>query len=274
MWTKMVFGLLLSLVMVSSVQAAGRTFYDGFEDGTTNAWGEEPGVARCPVVTAATDTVLGPYAGTKMVRCNWTSSSSTAENLRLLTTTYYNQDFFLRWRFRFDQNMDGAPSGSGVHLFRFLNGLTAYWLEAIVFDAWVSDVFVASVNVDTNYPSGTPQSTTQWHEFEMYISRSTGVVRSWIDGTQNINATGVSFGTVYFEAFNITSNWPSAHDNTNHLYVDEFEVYADEGTGGTGLMSDGTITQGGADTTPPAAPTGVSITQSSTTQDLHLTGGR
>lgn len=73
-----------------------------------------------------------------------------------------------------------------------------------------------------------------------------------IDQTRTPNANKVG-------QFYITSNWSDVHDAVNYLYFDEVEIFSDTGTGGSGSMSAGTMTQGGGDTTPPAAPTGLGV---------------
>lgn len=46
----------------------GRVFYDNFESGNTNLWEKDDFRNKCTVVAAADDAVLGPYAGTQLVR--------------------------------------------------------------------------------------------------------------------------------------------------------------------------------------------------------------
>src|SRR5262245_4628748 len=43
------------LVSANLTHAAGRVFYDGFEDGTTNAWQQDDFRNKCVVVTSALD---------------------------------------------------------------------------------------------------------------------------------------------------------------------------------------------------------------------------
>ena len=45
--------LLSSLALANLSYAAGRLFYDGFENGTTDAWAVESGRNRCIVVTSS-----------------------------------------------------------------------------------------------------------------------------------------------------------------------------------------------------------------------------
>jgi hypothetical protein len=108
-----------------------------------------------------------------------------------------------------------------------------------------------------------------WNKFEWYAKEgdaSNGKVKLWVNDVLVWDWTGntVSAGGSW-SPFRIGNNWSGGspgsrdHDTNNHMYVDEVEIFSDTGTGATGSMSAGTITQGGSDTTPPAAPTGLGV---------------
>ncbi len=95
------------LAVVNLSYADGRVFYDGFEDGTTNWLPFDPNnlgqYPKCMSVTAPVNGVLGPYAGGRMASCN-SRSGMTYETLKVLTT--YNDELFIRVRFRRDQDVN------------------------------------------------------------------------------------------------------------------------------------------------------------------------
>src|SRR5258706_12799771 len=93
----------LGLFSVASTSvAAGRVFYDGFESGNTNLWEQDDFRNRCQVVTTAADGVVGPFAGSRMLRCNdngvaaWNDPASF-ETL-MISSVNYSQELFIRTR--------------------------------------------------------------------------------------------------------------------------------------------------------------------------------
>lgn len=258
--------LLLALLAFGLVaQAAGRVFYDGFEDGTTNAWspGSSSGYyAKCDVVSTALDAGVGPYAGTKMARCNWDGTAGTFghRSQEMIKAGWSKtRESFIRWKIRVDSDVDNKP---GSKLFRAPGNIS---FAAIQFELGSSASLFSTIFKSnnqqigsTNWGCGGPFRDGAWHEIEIYLNESTsgasdGTVRIWVDGSLCWEATSVNTddpeGSSYWADFHMMSNWSITepgwdHDANNHVYWDEFEIYSDTGTGGSGSMSAGTMTQG------------------------------
>ena len=116
--------LCLLFGMAGTVRAAGRVFVDGWEDGTTNKWAAQSATDRCPVVTTPLDGGPGPFAGTRMLRCNWNgtvplSNPANFEGLKL-TTWPYTSEFLIRFWVRVD--LSDFAGGTGPKHFRFGEG--------------------------------------------------------------------------------------------------------------------------------------------------------
>jgi len=255
--------MLSSLALMDISHAAGRVFYDGFESGVVNAaWRSDGGSPLCSVVSSSVDGLAGPYAGTKMVSCNH-STSANFDNLVLDTNTY-NDELFIRTRVRVDRDMDRTV-GSSKKILRFF-----YWTGSVYHDMFaiirpasgLNNESHSQLNVteDTYWGGASGDNTansSSWHKVECYIRQSTGAMKVWHDGVLVRNESGLNYVGVKWSPFYITSNFADAHDGSNHVYFDEFEVFSDLGTGATGLMSSATITQGGtaqSTATAPAAP--------------------
>ena len=165
----------------------------------------------------------------------------------------------------------------GSKLFR---GPGAISFSAIQFEQGADPSFLSTIFKSNNQQIGTTNwgcgsgfRNGQWHQFEIYLLKSTagssnGLARIWTDDQfcwEAINQnTDDPQGAEYWDEFHMMSNWSISevgwdHDAANHIYWDEFEIYSDTGTGGTGSLSTGTVTQGGSDTTAPAAPTGLGV---------------
>jgi len=264
LWVATTLVVLSSLVMAGTAQAAGRVFYDGFESGNTNLWDQDESRIRCRVVESAADQVAGPFAGSRMVSCNWNgtadwSSSNSYETLKLRFDEYgsYNNELFVRVRLRADRNLD-RTTGASAKILRFTN------------DVWTSDILEVMSNVETGPgllggwtqtywgwdPGDFSARSDSWHKVEYYFNRSTGKFREWHDGILVIDQNG-SYGGKMMESLYITSNFSNPHDATNNIYFDEFEVFTDKGSGASGSMSDASVS---ASSSPaPAPPTGVVV---------------
>lgn len=288
------FVALVFIFLSSGANAAGRVFYDGFEDGTTNAWapGESSGYyAKCDVVTSALDGLAGPKSGTRMARCNWdgTQGNFGHRSQEMIKSGWSkSRESFIRWWARADNDIDYAQ---GSKMFR-APGAISY--AAIQFEQGASaslfSVIYKSNNVQigtTNWGCGPALRGASWHKYEIYFLESTsgqnnGIARIWIDGSLCWEALNVNTddpqGSGYWADFHLMSNWSLntgwEHDANNHMYWDEFEIYSDTGSGATGSMANATITQGGADTTPPVrsngSPTGA-LPAGTTQANLTLT---
>jgi hypothetical protein len=267
--------LLLSPMAITDVSyAAGRVFYEGWETGNSDGFAADAG-GKCPIVSVPVDGGAGPKAGTKMLQCNWDGSGGGDFFLALqLNGWSFNTDFFIRYWFRTASDMGGgegpkvmrmgSDQGNGFHAGSFLACHTApgstYTGGFYTNVGW----FIGSL------PGGGHCQGPNWHQVEIFVhmAASGGVITLWVDDVMLVTATGDtrSENGEKWNRFNVSSNWSGAagccdHDSSNHTYWDEFEIYSDTGTGATGSMAAGTITQGGSggDTTPPAAPTNLRI---------------
>lgn len=259
--------ILLSASVISDMSyAAGRVFYDGFESGTIQPqWTDDGGSPLCPVVSTSVDGVAGPYAGTKMLSCNHTTSPDF-DSLKL-DTSNYTDELFIRTRVRVDQDMD-RTTGSSKKILRFF-----LWTGQVYHDMYeiirqvpaLNNEFHPQINVtqDTYWGGASGDNTavsTSWHKVEYYIRQSTGTMKVWHDGILVRNDTGLNYVGVKWSPFFITSNFSDSHDGSNHVYYDEFEVFSDLGSGATGQMSSATIAHGGStDIAPPVAPVNLRI---------------
>lgn len=265
--------------------AAGRVFYDGFESGSYAAgWQTDPPNAVPVVVTASVDGVAGPYAGTHMLKMNFNATGSNLfTTIKLLPIANYTDEVFIRVHYRLDRNIV-LDENNVFKLLRFFQASGSLYHD--MFDVaghnQASFTNAGNANINTLMPtywggasgdntnqcctlhtytlgSGTITNTF-WHVTEYYVKMSTGQFKVWHDGIQVRNDSGLDFQGVKWTDFYLGSNGVTGGNATNTWYVDEFEVYTDQGTGGSGLMSDATITGGGSgDTTPPAAPVNLRI---------------
>lgn len=255
--------LLSPLAVWDTSYAAGRVFHDGFESGNTNQWLQDDFRSRCPVVTTSIDGIVGPYAGSRMLRCNFNpnlayNDPNSYETLKLDTDSLYTDEMFIRTRVRVDKNMSVKQKllrffETPGSLYHDLFGVAGHPQNAFnnagnTTTQAMPTYWGEKVGDNTNLPNG-------WHKTEYYIQQSTGTVKVWHDGVLIRHDVGLNFDNLKWRRFYITSNG-DAGDSTNHIYFDEFEVYSDRGTGASGLMSNATITQGGSTTgsTPPPAP--------------------
>ncbi len=107
--------LLCVLLSATQAHAAGRVFFDGFEDGTHDAWVDDADHPDCVIVTTASDAVLGPYAGTYMASCNY--SVSDYQSFGSPAPSYTNE-LFVRIRVRVDTDADETV-GASMKMLRF-----------------------------------------------------------------------------------------------------------------------------------------------------------
>lgn len=263
---RFVITVLILLAVVDLSYAAGRIIFDDFESysaGTlpTTLWSQDTPNPLCTVVTSAADGILGPYAGSKMLRCDSTGSNNG--QTAYLNTSNYTNELFIRLRLRLDDS-HVLTSGSPRKILRFFT-----WSDPVYRDlfgglgsgstgiqnaaAWSDVGLGGNVNVANYWGDNSSDhtiTTTSWHTIEYYFNHSQSRAKVWHDGVVVRNSTqngdGDGFGASKWKDFYITSNWEDAHSAGNYVYFDSFEVYSDNGTGGTGLMSDASITQGGA----------------------------
>lgn len=248
--------IVLLLPMSQSLShAAGRIFYDDFESGNTNLWGQDGTRNRCQVVTAAADGVAGPRAGTRMARCNWNATLAyydpAAYETLVLGNFSYNNELFVRAWFRPDQNLVKTEL-SATKIFRYYtndpvncdsehlirSGLNGLMEGGVFWGTQVTTYYGGAIGDNTASPSS-------WHKIERYFNQATGQVKTWHDGVLVRNVT-VTPGSCRWYPFYLTSNWGDAERHListtlNYVYFDEFEVFSDTGSGASGLMSNATI---------------------------------
>lgn len=262
--------VLAALLSSSGAMAAGRVFFDGFEDGTTNAWSNGGGtgwIGKCDVVTSALDGGIGPRNGTRMARCNWdgTQGEPDGHSYQAMNKTGWakTRESFMRFWVRVDSDVDNKQ---GSKLFR-APGAISY--DAIQFEYGTGASFFSTIYKSNNQQIGTTNwgcgggfRSGTWKKFELYFLESTsgqnnGVARIWVDDVlcwEALNQnTDDPQGAGYWADFHLMSNWSLdsggaadwTHDANNHIYWDDFEIYSDAASGATGLMSDGSISVGG-----------------------------
>ena len=248
----------------ASSVSAGRVFYDGFENGNTNLWAQDGYRNRCQIVTSATDGVAGPYAGSRMARCNWNGSVTwndpgSFETLAISSVTYNNELFF-RIRVRVDKNLE-KTSQSPTKILRIDSGTSPQNETYFTLNPNAScSNSIRIGGVDQLYYWGSSDQCSEpskWHRIEMYFNVGTGNVKQWVDGTLVRNVTS-NFNGAKWLPFYLTSNWSDTHNAVNHVYFDEIEVFSDTGSGATGSMADASVTAGGT-TTSVAVPASIRV---------------
>lgn len=243
--------LLCAIMTAASSHAATRVFYDGSEAGNTNLWFSDGTRNRCTSVTSAADGVTGPYAGSRMIRCNsdGTAAWNSAQAFETMQTPYFsvNSEAFYRVRVRVDQNHDKSQ-GSAKKILRLFTGDTENYESIRTSSGMTWEGGVAGIQQPTYWGETSGDNTAMasgWHLIERYVSRATGTVKVWHDGVLVVNRTNGTFSGSIGENrdFFLTSNYSDAHDATNYVYFDEFEVFSDStsGTSATGSMADRSI---------------------------------
>ena len=268
----------------TEVGAATRVFYDGFEDGTTNKWDPSGPTDRnrCASATSAVDGVVGAHAGIRMASCNWNGivawNDPNAYTTLSLNSWSYTNEMFIRFWIRLDQDMDNKD---GAKLFRvgFGGDSDTFWQrDPVSLNGGTHEVWTVGGNGIINAWSPHNFEDRQWHKIEIYIKSDTGpngAITVWMDGvltrSYQYPYTGVtSTGTSRWYPFNLMSNWSNnpgwEHDDKNHVYWDDFEIYSDSSAGSPaiGSLSDATVqVSGSGDTTPPTSPTNLAANATS-----------
>lgn len=263
--------VLSPLVLADISYAAGRVFFDDFEDGTTNKWSQDDFHNKCAVVTSAADGIAGPYAGSRMVRCNWDgtvdwNAPAVYESLKIISVSYTNEIFY-RVRLRVDKNTD-RTDGSPLKILRiyYWDGNQSTYRD--IFEVVQSGDSLSNRGdgriITTTYWGGASgdntSSTSEWHKVEYYFNHATGKIRVWHDGVM-IRDDTASFGSQRWLPFYLTSNWSDSHDATNYIYFDNIEIYSDTGSGATGLLSDASISSGSGSQPTLSPPQGLQVIQ-------------
>lgn len=256
-----------ALATAGSALAAGRVFYDGFESGDTNLWSQDDFRNRCQVVSVAADGVTGPFAGSRMVRCNengaaaWNSPEAIES---LVANVPYTNEFLLRARLRVDRNLE-KTGGSPTKIMRFYHwtGDQSTYLDlfGVLIGDSISNQGVAGGTQLTTYWGGldSAANSSSWHKVEYYINQSAGTIKVWHDGVLIRNNTGLKFNGVKWTPLYLMSNWSDAHDATNYTYFDDVEIFSDTGNGASGSMSDASISASGSGSSA-TGPTNLRVT--------------
>lgn len=223
--------------LATDISAQGRVFYepgDGSSQATTD----------CRVTTTSRDGVA--HRNGSALECGWDGTLDWTNPLKtreLELTVPVKAELLADAWFRVDANVD-ARAGSKLMRLSFGGG-KADVIVACQFEQAEPTLFM-SVNGQYSFWGNTAASRcrTGWNRIKVYVS--TSLIRLWLNGALLREWTGVFVidGMVGF-----MSNWSSndgwTHDALNHVYWDEQQIFSDAGTGGSGSMRDGTMTQGG-----------------------------
>jgi len=257
---KLVALLLCPFAFTSLSQAATRVFYDGSESGNTNLWQQDDYHNKCTSVATAADGVAGPYAGSRMIRCN--SNGSVAwndpakfETLKIPSFNMTNEVLY-RVRVRVDKNHN-VTAGSAKKILRLFSTSPTindtYETIRSTTGGVDNEGLINGNQMNTYWGDASGDNTansSNWHTIEYYFNKANGVVKIWHD---NVLVRSQNFGRISGHVgetgdLYITSNFEDSHDTINYVYFDEFEAFTDSssGTPTSGSMADGTITASGS----------------------------
>ncbi len=238
-------GLFLLVLACPPVFAQGRVFYEP-GDGSSKA------TTDCPPTTTARDGV--PHRSGMALECNWDGTkpwydSDKTRELELDSVPMKSERLVSAW-FRVDADVDATV---GSKMMRLGFGSANDLFLACQFEQGAGATMLVGFTNQPTYWGGVAaaQCRNGWTRLRVYTSPS--LVRLWLNDALVREWTG-AFSISSMTAF--MSNWSDnpgwSHDANNHLYWQAIEIFTDAGTGGTGSMRDGTMTQGG--TTPPPPP--------------------
>jgi hypothetical protein len=238
----------------------GRVFFDDFESGSLqDAW-HQVGTRSVPtVVTSPHDDGPGAVTGTHMVENNWNGTVAWNDPDRVSISTMndwtFNEEFLIRfsWRADLDWMVGTDTVAKGPKIFRLaaLNTCDGH-SDNIHLSPHPHGGGAIAYNgrygpLPTSYDVPSTLTNGQWHVIAIYVrdDPSEGVFRMWADGVLMYEAVGVDTTQCDWKQFALGSNWSGGtgcceHDESNHSYWDDFEVYSDTGVGGFGSLSDGT----------------------------------
>jgi hypothetical protein len=274
------------LLAIGEAQAAGRVFYDDFQNGN-DKWMTDEFHARCPTVATPIDGGAGRSG--MMLECNWngTVAWNSAEAYRglKLNSFPYSREFLIRFWLRYESDCDRTAGSKTLRLYP-QNSKDSYYFTAQLeqtggpmFSYWE---VIDGKSGPLFYGDGQPFGDNKWHEVEIYVKHNTpgatdGIVRVWQDGKVKQSATNIVSisADAHWYPIMLTSNWSNnpgwEHDANNHVVWDDFEIYSDTGSGGSGSLADGTMTQGGTTPTPktPRPPTALAATSEGRSRLFH-----
>ena len=242
------------------MQAAGRVFFEDFENGGLAKWTQDGSRSMCVLVQTGRDGTM-PHGGKNMMQCNWNGTVAWNDPQAYSTVVLpqnsweYNMEFLIRLWLKYDQDVSRSYGGKVLRLFPNDHLDDLYIIARMNVGggpphiAWILNGKQGPIS----WGKGAPLGDHRWHELEIYVRASPvpdGVIRVWIDGAivqDAINAVTVApnhkWGPLY-----LMSNWSNnpgwEHSDNNHVYWDDIEIYTDLGTGATGKMSDATVAGG------------------------------
>lgn len=237
--------------------AQSRVFADDFEDGTTDLWEKDGGRDKCSVVATAVDGGA-VHGGARMAECNWNGlvewSDPEAYTTLTLSSWDYTSELLVRFWVRYSSDVDHTAGGK---LFRLdaNNFMESYYLAGQMearggplFSYWE---WVNGKAGPLFWGDDTPFGDGAWHKIEIYVRASEvkgGILRVWQDGMVKQEETGIvtiAAGHHWYPLY-VMSNWSNnpgwEHDDNNHVYWDDFEIYSDaaSGTPMAGALADAT----------------------------------
>jgi len=217
-----------------------RVFYDGFEDGTTGKW-TFPGTFPQGIVSSTAHDGGSPRAGTKMAELNWNSANYS---YLYLNSWQYANEFLIRFWCRYDADVDRLVGNKLIRMDGSTSPSDSFYLSSQVEVNAAGPIFAYFEQINgspgpISYGDGAGFGNGQWHKIEIYVKRNTagqanGALRVWRDGNSIINASNVithAPGSNWGE-FTFVSNWSqTAHDDNNHAYFDDIEIFSDSASG-------------------------------------------
>lgn len=249
--------LLFTLALADVSYAAGRVFFDDFEDGTISKFSPPDSRDPCKNVSTAIDGG-SPRTGSRMLQCNWNGTVAwndpAAFNTLSLNSWSYNNEFFIRLWVRADSDVDQKFGSKWLRLYN--QSINSFILDGQMEQAG-GPIYSNIESVDgsvTNYNKWGNASLGDrlWHKVEIYVKQglsNSATFRVWVDGSLQHEKTNFSSNpSNKWYPLVLVSNWSNngpewAHDANNHTYWDDIEIYSDTGSESStsGIMSDASI---------------------------------
>jgi hypothetical protein len=171
----------------------------------------------------------------------------------------YSKEVLTRFWVMIDPDMDTPPNGMGPKLWKWGDKTPneIYAWPKMGDGGMLMEASNGSINMNTFW--GSAQSRIgdhNWHKVEQYMQTGNpGTITLWVDGVQvNKWSVNTDVGGTWYPLW-FASNWSGAagccdHDASNHMYVDDVEVYTDASSGisATGSLADATVTIGSSPT--------------------------
>jgi hypothetical protein len=246
--------LLCAFASTSILNGATRVGYNGWENGF-GEWRQD-GTRDVPEIVSS-----GALAGTKCLSMNWNGTVEWNAHNRFQTLKLpwfpYTNEVFTRAYFKVAADVDNPPDGTGPKFFKWGAGTLKEIYHSLLMDG--VRLFEAPNSPDGGLTkrmssfwgseNGSLYPRETWVKIEHYMSGD--LIRLWVDDVLckewkiDTNVGGTWFPLI------LGSNWSGGgmvngrvHDQNNHIFVDEIEIYTDaeSGTPTFGSMREGTIT--------------------------------